>query len=57
MSRCTGCGTLSLRDCRRSRWCLAWARAHERLLQLVYVPEVPLRRSAGKFVVGWDWER
>jgi hypothetical protein len=55
--RCDSCGRLSLRDCRGSRWCLAWGRVRAKLLELVHVPEMPLRHSAGKFVVGWDWER
>lgn len=55
--RCGGCGRLSLRDCRVSRWCIAWARARAKLLELIHVPEIPLRRGPGKRIVGWDWER
>lgn len=55
LTRCR-CGRLSRRPCPEAR-CAAWARAHEKYLQLTFVPTEPLRRSAGKFVVGWGWER
>lgn len=56
LDRCANCGRLSLRPCARFPACAKARLAHEKYLEASHVPELPLRRSAGRFVLGFDWE-
>lgn len=52
MSRCNVCNRFGLRPCRRTRWCIGWARASAKLADLLFVAtEVVYSKECGKYVV------